>query len=63
MHIYMGRQYETMDDWGIDILLDDNFYSDQRIEKEIIVKPTEGRSLYYWIIDVPEDVEWSITAQ
>lgn len=63
MHVYMGRQHKYDDGWGLDILLDDSFYSDQRIEKEIIVKPEDGRTEYYWIVDVPEGVEWSITAK
>ena len=63
MGIRMGHYLENIKDWGSDAVIKYDLYGNDGVDEDVIIKPTKGESMYYWIVDVPEGVEWSITAK
>ncbi|MDD3212186.1 MAG: hypothetical protein PHY64_00835 [Eubacteriales bacterium] len=64
LYLELGHQYSNISSWRSDSVLGDSLFSDPlKLEGDAIIKPTDGRDQYYWIIDVPVDAQWSITAK
>lgn len=63
MSVRMGRQYENIDGWCYDYIIEEKYYSNSRVEEDGIINNVGNQTQYFWIVDVPEGVEWSITAK
>lgn len=62
LYVHMGHQYSNISSWAEDSVAGDSLFSDPlQLTADAIIKPTENRDQYYWIIDVPVGATWSIT--